>query len=330
MMGPKLRTALLLGAAAAAAALLSAPPADAQEARDPVMADALFKSAKVLLQQNDWPGACARFEASMKLDPAVSTLLKIARCHEHDGKLALAWNDVNAALQLNAESGQTEARRKELEEYARTLLVALEARMPRVRVRVAGAPKGLTLLCDGRPLPVGALGDALPVDPGSHRITASAPGYLSVQKDVTVTDGQRIDVEIVLPAASPRPERDAPPGAKPGAARRAAGIGVGAAGVAALGAAGVLGILTMNKVSAAGEYCKPDFSSCADARGITLLGEARGMQTAAFVLLGAGAAAAGVGVALFATAPRAGSTVAPSPEISATIGPLGLSVRGAW
>jgi hypothetical protein len=92
----------------------------------------------------------------------------------------------------------------------------------------------------------------------------------------------------------------------------------------------VLGILTMNKVSAAEEYCRPDFSACADPRGITLLGEARGLQTAAFVLLGAGAAAAGVGVALFATAPRASSASAPTPEISATIGPLGLSVRGAW
>jgi hypothetical protein len=244
MSGIKLRTALLLGVAA----LLSASPAEAQAARDPVMADALFKSAKALLQQDDWPGACARFEASMKLDPAVSTALKIARCHEHEGKLAVAWNDVTAAIQLNAEIGQPEARRKELEAYARTFLVALETRMPRVRVRVADAPKGLALVCDGRPLPVEALGDALPVDP----------------------------------------------------------------------------------VSAAGEYCRPDFSACADPRGITLLGEARGLQTAALVLLGAGAAAAGMGVALFATAPRASSASAPTPEISATISPLGLSVRGAW
>ncbi|APR79054.1 Hypothetical protein A7982_04401 [Minicystis rosea] len=204
--------------------------------------------------------------------------------------------------------------------------------MPRMRVRVADPPKGLALACDGRPLPVAALGDALPVDAGSHRITASAPGYASVQRDVMLMEGQQIDVDIVLPIVSPqsRSERDAPSGAKPGAARRIAEIAAGAAGVAALSAAGVLGILTLNKVGAAREYCRPDFSACADARGITLLGEARGIQTAALVLLGAGAAAAGVGGALFATAPRASSASAPTPAISATIGPLGLSVRGAW
>ena len=41
----------------------------------------------------DWPKACAKFDASMQLDPSPSTLLNVAECLEHDGKLARARLD---------------------------------------------------------------------------------------------------------------------------------------------------------------------------------------------------------------------------------------------
>src|SRR5262245_30190103 len=62
----------------------------AEEKTDPFAAEALFNSAKELLQAGDWAGACAKFRKSMALDPAVSTRTKIAKCLEHEGKLAQA------------------------------------------------------------------------------------------------------------------------------------------------------------------------------------------------------------------------------------------------
>src|SRR5262245_1391277 len=91
------------------------PKPPAQPVRDPVKAEALFKSAKALLDAGDWGAACTKLQASMDLDPSVSTLLKIARCHEHEGKLAAAWNDVSEALKLNQTAAQTEKRRRELD-----------------------------------------------------------------------------------------------------------------------------------------------------------------------------------------------------------------------
>lgn len=364
-----------LTTATALAALFAASPADAQPSRDPAMAEALFASAKALLDQGDWPAACAKFRASMALDPAVSTMLKIAKCHEREGKLALAWSDVHEALKVNKSVNQPEKRRRELEEYARKLLADLEPRVPRIRVRVTGAPAGLRLTYDGRPIPIEAVDEPLPVDPGTHEIVAEAQGYLPLRKVVTLVEGQALDVDLTLapsvpsadapskappiippsPAASNAPAAKAPaakaPAAKalaakalaakapaaelsksarPGNAQRAAGIGVGAFGVAALGAAFVLGVLTMRNVEDAAPYCKPDFSSCNDMKGLTLLHEARGMQTAAFVLLGVGVAGTGAGVVLFHTAPPPRPDTKPFSTILATVGPPGLTLRGAW
>ncbi len=97
-------------------------------------------------------------------------------------------------------------------------------------------------------------------------------------------------------------------------------------GVAALGGALVLGILTIERVTSAKPYCAADFSTCNQMQGITLLDQARGLQTGGFVLLGVGVAAAGTGVALFATSPR-GKT---EPEVTARLGPLGVTLDGAW
>ena len=319
-------TATQLTAAAALAALSSVTPAAAQPARDPAMAEALFSRAKALLDQGDWPAACAKLSASMELDPAVSTALKIARCHEHDGKIALAWSATQDALKLNATSPQPESRRRELAAYAEKLLADLAPRVPRIRLRLAAVPSGLRLAYDGRALPTDALGELLPIDPGQHTVTAEAEGYLPLQRLVTLAEGQALDVDLALaprpsPLASPPPAPLAPlaptaitaaPAAAPVAprvagsssARRTAGLSLGALGVATLGAAGILGLFTRGKVSDAAPYCAQDFSTCFDMRGLTQLDQARDLQTAAFVLLGVGAVAAGTGAALFFTAPR--------------------------
>src|SRR4051812_40177212 len=79
------------------------PRQGAEPARDPVAAEALFQQARELLKQGAWGEACSKFETSMELDPSVSVLLKIARCREHEGKLAQAWYQLQRARALNLE-----------------------------------------------------------------------------------------------------------------------------------------------------------------------------------------------------------------------------------
>jgi len=306
-------------------------------AHDPAAAETLFKSAKALLDQGDWAGACVKLRASMELDPAVSTLLKIAHCHDHEGKLAAAWSDVTEAVKLNRALPQPEQRRKDLEDYGVKLLAELDKRLPKLRLRAATAPPEVRVTFDGRPLPAAVLGEALPVDPGPHEIGAEAPGFTPFHTSVTLAEGQSIDVDLVLTPVAPESLRPlvaiptpGPAGADdPGTARRAAGIGVGTPGVASLGGALALAILTLRGVAAAKPHCSANFSSC-DSQGIDQLEQAQSLQTGAFVLLGVGLAATATGIALFATAPRATATPPPAAALSAVVGPLGARVRATW
>src|ERR1700733_5728227 len=149
------------------AILLIAGQAAADPVRDPPGAEKLFETGKELLQTGDWTNACAKFAASMDLDPAVGTLLKIAKCHEHEQKLALALYDYQRALTLNRQMvEQSEARRAELEEFTSNAIKVLEPRVPLLRVIVRERPSGLRVWRNDRELPASALGEPLPVDPG--------------------------------------------------------------------------------------------------------------------------------------------------------------------
>jgi len=306
-------------------------------------ADELFDHGKELLRAGDWPEACARFRASMDLDPAVGTLLKIAKCHEHEDKLTLALGDYRAALALNrAKATQTEQRRNELEEYTKGALAELEARVPKLRVRLAASPPGLRVTIDGAPLPLAAVGEDLPTDAGPMEVVAEAPGYLTAHFSLQQRESNTSEVVVSLvpntplvpplaetrPLPSPRPVAEAPPGSS---TRRTLGFVVAGLGVAGLAVAGGFGVETTSKVSAStgsGGGCTPDYHC--NQHGVDVLGEARAAQTAAFVSLAAGAAALGAGIYLVVTAPRARASAPAATSVAVAMGQGGLSVRGGF
>ena len=289
----------------------------------------------------------------------MSTKLKIALCYEHDGELAQAWYAAQEGIKL-ARLEPVQARRSKLEDYARKILAELEPRVPKLRVRAPGAPDGLKLTYDGRLLPIEALGELLPLDPGTHTITAEAPGFLPLKKDVTLSEGQKVDVEVVLVRSPPAPSTPLPPPLEPPVApaslvarppvvpppagmpaipsttppaslsrRRVTAIAVGGGGLASLAVAGVLAGMTWSKVNSAGPpNCTSDYRKC-NSTGMALIDDARNLQTGALVLVGVGAAATITGVVLWTTSAKA--TAAPTEKDAwVEVTPLGLSVRGAW
>jgi hypothetical protein len=134
----------------------------------------------------------------MILYPAASTLLNIARCYEHDGKLALAWSAYQRALVINRET-QGEERKKALDDVARKGLSSVEPRMPRIKVAViGGAPSGMRITHNGKDVPVAMLNTVIPVDSGPQSITAEAPGYAPFTRTVEVSEGEVVDVGIEL------------------------------------------------------------------------------------------------------------------------------------
>lgn len=185
--------------------------------RDPAAAEALYKTGRDLLSKGDWQGACPKFDASMQLDPVASTLINLAKCHEHDNQLASAWADYQRAQVLNQDTPGAE-RQKALADVLRESLAALEPRLPRIRLNVEPRPDGLEVTRDGATLPLGSLGELVPIDPGEHHFHASAPGFIAVERDVTTAEGKVETVEIKLVAVSkPSPPT---PASQPSSASR--------------------------------------------------------------------------------------------------------------
>jgi tetratricopeptide (TPR) repeat protein len=176
-----------------------------QPARDPVGAEELFRQGVALKNRGDWRTACEKFKKSFDLEPAVSTQYKIASCHEHDGRLASAWYGYQSALKMNRET-RSDKRRLELDASIRSALGQLEPRVPRLRITVTPAAEGLELMRDGDSLvPASVLGEALPVDPGEHRVSVHAPGYAEQEVRVAVIEGRTLDAAITLTPVAPAP-----------------------------------------------------------------------------------------------------------------------------
>ena len=303
-------------------------------AGDPAAADALFKEALALLDEGKWSEACPKFKASFDFDPSVSTLINLARCSEHDGKLATAWGQLAEAQRLNLDA-PAGPRRSQLEAHIKKLSDALSTRLPRVRLVLAGAaPQAeVAITRDGVAVPSSALGQALPMDPGEHVVSVAAPGYVTAERRFTITEGQSLDVTLELKTAgsevgpSPVPPPEVAPVPEPPrpvvevgpSGQSIAGLTVIGVGGASLVVGAVLGGLAGAKASEISEGCEQQGYTCPTAEETALANEASdsggAFFTGSIVCLSAGAALVATGVIVWATSPKRASTTALSPWV---------------
>jgi hypothetical protein len=343
----KPRSILRLGAIAAVACIATSPSTSrAQANEDLSAADELFNRGKELLKAGNWSEGCAKFEASMALDAAVATLLKIARCREHEGKLAAAMHDYRDALKLNREKTDLPKRRGELENLTQHAIEQLEPRVPKFRVIVHNPPAGLHVVFDGKDLPSAAFGEELPADAGTVEIVAQAPGFQPERRTFTLAEGARMDVVLTLwpaagdatplqsaaaapdavegtPAAEPKRDQAGQP-----AVQRSLGFVVGGAGLVGLGVAAGFGIDTLLKVGQSSSHCQS--SGFCDATGVRLRHDAGDSQTTALVSLAIGAPLLVAGTVLVLTAPSRISLGRTSAAASLAVGVGSIVLRGSW
>lgn len=164
-------------------------------------AQALFDDARRLLADKRYAEACLKLEDSERLDPGVGTLLNLADCQVHLGKTASAHtNFLEAAYRAKA-NGDTKR-----EATARAHAAALESKLSRITILAVLDDGGMVVKRDGVLVAAGMVGTAVPVDPGEHVVSASAPGKESWESKVTVRpDGHQVTVSV------PRLEDEAHP-----------------------------------------------------------------------------------------------------------------------
>jgi len=117
--------------------------------------------------------ACPKLEQAEGLYRSPGILLNLADCYEHINRLESAWTTFGQAATAAANVGraddQAEAKRRQS---------LIEPRLSRINLHVAKLAPGLVLALDGNSVAHDAWNTAIPVDPGAHSISASAPGFV--------------------------------------------------------------------------------------------------------------------------------------------------------
>ncbi|MEO7110967.1 MAG: tetratricopeptide repeat protein [Polyangiaceae bacterium] len=309
----------------------------AQDAQDTAAAETLFDEARKLMADGKMDAACPKLEESERVAPAVGTLLNLGICYEQSHRPASAWATFKEAISAARANGQSER-----EQLARSHAQALEGKFSTLTVRVAPATRnisGVEVRRDGEIVARAAWGSAIPLDPGAHLVTVTAPSHTAWSTDVAIgEDGTAVDVDIpvltpVQPKAFPKPAVHAAlvVDEKPkSTTQRTLGIAVIGLGVAGLATGSIFGVIAKSKNDdALANHCGG--GSLCDAQGLTLTNEARSSATIATISFSAGGAALLSGVVLLLTAPKSSlsrAAVRVAPSLSARS--AGLSLGGTW
>jgi hypothetical protein len=261
--------------------------------------------------------ACPKLVKSQELAPSGGTLLALGTCHERSGRIASAWVAFREAASRAAAAGKVDAEASALEHAAQ-----LEARLPKLTIRVTTRVKDLEVRRDGTLLRPAELDVPTPIDPGRHELRATAPGLEAWSRTIDIGEGSPVVVDVpeltasrrapapADPAVQDPPKESAAPAApsSSGAGQRAVGLIVAAGGLAALGVGGVFGVLAKSSDDDAEAHCKRvDVRRC-DPTGLAMIDDAKSQALVSTILVSAGGAALVGGAVLFFTAQRAPQT----------------------
>lgn len=320
-----------LALAITSALLLATPAAVEAGPQGPALARAAFDEGRAAMKGGDLPRACAKFADAQRLDANVGYAVNLARCEEKRNELVKARQHWQEALDLAR--ARTDARAPEVEKG----LEALEARLPRlVIVPTEPAAPQLAIRLDDVLLESTVAREPIPVDPGLHRIAATAPGRkewstsLNVSAHETKVTVPVLEAEVASPPAvaeTREPVAPRPVASDPGKTQRTVAIVAGAVGVVGLGLGTIFGIRAADKnsESKSGNHCGfPGKNDCDDT-GVDLRDEAKSAATISTVSFVAGGVLAAGGVVLWLTAPKNATR-----SVGLVPGPGGVSLHGRF
>jgi serine/threonine-protein kinase len=313
-------------------------------------AAALFEDGKRLMGEGKYAEACPKLEESERIDPGMGTLFNLAVCFEQTNRTASAWVGFRDVAGMSAAAGLGDR-----EKMARGRAAALEPRLMRLKITMAPAMSGagIEVKRDGAVVSPALWGTPVPLDPGKHKVSASAPG--KEPWEITVVLDQpggviTVDVPPLLdhkpgavappaggPAAKPGGPVEAPPppplegGASPRPWQRPVGITATVLGAVGLGVGTAFGFLGKSAKDASNvSNCDAKTNFC-NAAGLLQRADAVHKGNIATGVFVAGAVLAAGGVVLWITAPSASSPKSAAwqrPELG--VGPTGVAVRGGF
>jgi hypothetical protein len=260
----------------------------------------LTAQAVKLYDAGEFALALELFEKADTLYPTPQYRVYAARAYAKLGKLRRAVAKYDEATQVplppDAPPSFVEAQKTAADERAETA-----KRIPILRIDVTGAPAAdVTLTVDGEPVsPAGRL--RLELDPGRHRIAATAPQTHGSSQTVDLREGASSSVLVTLKPVAPARHW------------RILAITTGAVGGAGLIAAIASGVVLAEKRSAILDDCPNNLCTPTGRALINSVAPIEHVNLAGWILAAAGGAAAGTFLYLDLRASKPATAIVPAP-----------------
>ncbi|MDB4934202.1 MAG: hypothetical protein JWP87_1174 [Labilithrix sp.] len=303
------------------ALLVSAAPAFAQEAaaQDIAQARQLGGQAQAAYDAGNFTESEKLWNAAAKLYAQAPTLtLGLARTQAKLGKVVAAQESYNKIIREWGNNPSPPPAFKDAVEAAKTEVVAVSAKVASVTVNVEG-PTAPQVTIDGQAVPAAALGLKRPVDPGSHKVAATADGYKPAETTFSVAEGGTAAATLKMekaaggaavvagpgPTSGPGPS-PTEPGADTSSSKGSmnktlafVAFGVGGAGLVV---GSITGILALGKAGDLKTACNAD-KACPSAEqdNVDSYKTMGAISTVGFVIAGVGGV---TGLVLLLTAPK--------------------------
>lgn len=182
---------------------LAAAPRDAH-AQQPVndadraAARNLYYQGQELQSAGRYAEALDRFTRANAVVTAPTTLLHIAECHAALGHLVEAAETYRTLQRFTLPANPPPASVQAVDR-GREEMKAIEARVPELRIDVVPAQvPTLEVTIDGQPVNSATIGASRPVNPGRHKVVATAPGYTRAEQDVEIKEKQKLAITLTL------------------------------------------------------------------------------------------------------------------------------------
>ncbi|HSC85793.1 MAG TPA: hypothetical protein VLC09_00910 [Polyangiaceae bacterium] len=337
-MGGRVLSAALLVAACS----LSVTPAWAVTPEEKAAAEAQFDEGLKLLKAGNYETAAKKFESSQRVEPGIGTLLYLGECYEKMGRTASAWATFREAASMAQAAGQADRARIGTQRADR-----LTDKLSKWTIEPAPSQSsldGLEVSSDGKPISKSLWGTAVPVDPGEHVLTVSAPGHRSAELRVSVGAGappqtvQLPVLEVLPPEATPAAagggavvaSTQGPPAdeVSDGSGQRTAGLVTAGVGVVALGVGAAFGFIAIDNNNQAIKQGCSTISCPANAQGVDEANAARDAATVSTIGFIAGGVLVAAGAVFYFTAPDAPTTA--RLHVTPTLGGAALSFGGTF
>jgi hypothetical protein len=321
---------------------------------------AALEGIKALREQR-YPAAIDLLTRAESVVHAPTHLLYLARAQAGMEQLVRARENYMKIVKENIDPSKPKAFH-DAKQDAEKELAALEPRIPAITTVVEGAQgKPVTVTVDGNKVPSALVGLPRPVDPGEHRLQASAEGMASDIATINVREGSNEKVTLVLkPGAAPvvassppppepsgpsslPPPMPVPPGppsspeqpkAAGGSPVRTAGFVVAGLGVVGVGVGTIFYLGGVSKQQESDDACQVIVLTGKCKAGTqdtvnTLDDEAKSKKTMGIIALAAGGVAAVAGVTMIVVGKPKPTPVA-SPSFTPWIGLGQAGVSGTF